>query len=100
VAGILAACVLAGTAAGNTIPGRDAAGKTGTTENLVTALFAGYTPNLAAVLWNGDPGAPFGDPVNQYGASLAPLWVSSFQGALRRQPALTFPAAGTPYGNG
>jgi membrane peptidoglycan carboxypeptidase len=97
---ILRGVISSGTAAGNTIPGRDAAGKTGTTENLVTALFAGYTPNLAAVLWNGDPGAPFGDPVDQYGASLAPLWVSSFQGALRGQPALTFPDTGTPFGNG
>jgi membrane peptidoglycan carboxypeptidase len=80
-----------GTAAGNQIPGRDAAGKTGTNENLVTAVFAGYTPNLAAVLWNGDPAAPYGDPVNQYGASLAPLWRRSFEGALQGQPAPSFP---------
>lgn len=100
VTDILRGVISDGTAAGNTIPGRDAAGKTGTTENLVTALFAGYTPNLAAVLWNGDPGAPFGDPVDQYGASLAPLWVNSFQGALAGQPAPSFPAAGTPFGSG
>ncbi|MCW2898646.1 MAG: Peptidoglycan glycosyltransferase [Streptosporangiaceae bacterium] len=80
-----------GTAVGNTIPGRDAAGKTGTNENLVTAVFAGYTPNLAAVLWTGDPSAPYGDPVNKYGSSLAPLWVRSFQGALSGQPAPSFP---------
>jgi membrane peptidoglycan carboxypeptidase len=95
VTNILRGVITKGTAAGNTIPGRDAAGKTGTTENLVTAVFAGYTPNLAAVLWNGDPSAPFGDPVNQYGASLAPLWVSSFEGALQGQPAPNFPAPGT-----
>lgn len=100
VTDILRGVISVGTAAGNTIPGRDAAGKTGTTENLVTALFAGYTPDLAAVLWNGDPGAPFGDPVDQYGASLAPLWTSSFQGALAGQPAASFPAAETPFGNG
>jgi membrane peptidoglycan carboxypeptidase len=99
VTNILRGVITTGTAAGNTIPGRDAAGKTGTTENLVTALFAGYTPNLAAVLWNGDPSAPFGDPVNQYGASLAPLWVNSFQGALQGQPAPNFPAPGTVFGN-
>jgi membrane peptidoglycan carboxypeptidase len=79
-----------GTARGNQLPGRDAAGKTGTNENLVTALFAGYTPNLAAVLWTGNPAAPYGDPVHQYGSSLAPLWVRSFQGALRGEPAPRF----------
>jgi membrane peptidoglycan carboxypeptidase len=100
VSNILRGVISQGTAAGNTIPGRDAAGKTGTTENLVTALFAGYTPNLAAVVWNGDPGAPFSDPINQYGASLAPLWVNSLQGALQGQPAPNFPAPGTALGTG
>jgi membrane peptidoglycan carboxypeptidase len=97
---ILRGVITSGTAAGNTIPGREAAGKTGTTENLVTALFAGYTPNLAAVVWNGDPSAPFGDPVYKYGASLAPLWANSLQGALQGQPAPNFPAPGTVLPNG
>jgi membrane peptidoglycan carboxypeptidase len=91
VTSILRGVLTKGTAAGNTLDGRDAAGKTGTTENLVTAVFAGYTPNLAAVLWNGDPSEPFGDPVGEYGASLAPVWVQSFNDALAGQPALNFP---------
>ena len=33
--------------------GRPAAGKTGTTEDFNDAWFAGYTPDLAAVVWNG-----------------------------------------------
>ena len=62
-----------GTAKGNSLSdGRPAAGKTGTNENLTSVMFAGYTTDLAAVLWYGNPDAPFGDPVNAYGASLAP----------------------------
>jgi penicillin-binding protein 1A len=36
--------------------GRPAAGKTGTTEDYRDAWFAGYTPELATVVWNGYPG--------------------------------------------
>lgn len=35
--------------------GRPAAGKTGTTDDYTDAWFAGYTPQLAAVVWNGYP---------------------------------------------
>ncbi len=35
--------------------GRPAAGKTGTTQNHVDAWFAGYTPDLVAIVWNGFP---------------------------------------------
>ena len=35
--------------------GRPAAGKTGTTQGYTDAWFAGYTPDLAAVVWNGFP---------------------------------------------
>ncbi|MFC4112633.1 transglycosylase domain-containing protein [Nonomuraea zeae] len=35
--------------------GRDAAGKTGTTDNYMSAWFAGYTPNLASAVSLGDP---------------------------------------------
>ena len=45
----------AGTGTGAAI-GRPAAGKTGTTENHGDAWFAGYTPQLAAVVWVGYPG--------------------------------------------
>ena len=32
-----------------------AAGKTGTTDNFTAAWFSGYTPQLAASVWVGDP---------------------------------------------
>ena len=38
--------------------GRPAAGKTGTTNGSKAAWFIGYTPQLAAAVWVGDPGAP------------------------------------------
>jgi len=43
-----------GTATGAKLS-RQAAGKTGTTENYVDAWFAGYTPALTAVVWMGFP---------------------------------------------
>lgn len=44
--------VRSGTGTGARI-GRPAAGKTGTTQNYANAWFAGYTPNLTAVVWMG-----------------------------------------------
>ncbi len=51
-----------------------AAGKTGTTQSNKDAWFAGYTPNLAAVVWVGfDKGVSLGH--NQYGGTVAaPVW--------------------------
>jgi penicillin-binding protein 1B len=58
----------------------DAAGKTGTTNDLRDAWFAGYTPDLLAVVWVG-----FDDntPVGLSGARVAlPIWVDFMKGAL------------------
>jgi membrane peptidoglycan carboxypeptidase len=72
--------------------GRPAAGKTGTCEAHSCALFAGYTPDLAAAVWYGDPGAPFGDPSpGIYGANVGPIWRSSMEGALRGADPTSFP---------
>jgi membrane peptidoglycan carboxypeptidase len=96
---ILKGVLTRGTAAGNSLPdGRPAAGKTGTNENLTSVMFAGYTTNLAAVLWYGNPDAPFGDPVNAYGASLAPYWVQSMVDALSGTPITDFPDPGNVFG--
>src|SRR5262249_1883610 len=43
--------------------GRDAAGKTGTTDGSMTAWFAGYTPDLAAAVSLGDPRGPSTHPL-------------------------------------
>ena len=58
----------------------DAAGKTGTTNDLRDAWFAGYTPELLCVVWVG-----FDDntPVGLSGARAAlPIWVDFMKGAL------------------
>jgi penicillin-binding protein 1B len=58
----------------------DAAGKTGTTNDLRDAWFAGFTPDLLCVVWVG-----FDDntPVGLSGARAAlPIWVQFMKGAL------------------
>ena len=51
--------IRSGTGTGARI-GRAAAGKTGTTQNYANAWFAGYTPNLTAVVWMGYAPGPDG----------------------------------------
>ncbi len=57
----------------------DAAGKTGTTNDLRDAWFAGFTPDLLCVVWVGfDDNAP----VNLSGSKAAlPIWVEFMKGA-------------------
>jgi membrane peptidoglycan carboxypeptidase len=75
--------------------GRPAAGKTGTTDNFTAAWFSGYTPQLAASVWVGDPRGGGQHPLRNvtvagrfyshvYGADLAaPVWRMTMSGALR-----------------
>jgi membrane peptidoglycan carboxypeptidase len=80
--------------------GRPAAGKTGTCEAHSCALFAGYTPDLAAAVWYGDPAAPFGNPSpGVYGANVGPIWRSSMQGALRGTTPSSFRTPVDDFGN-
>ncbi len=56
---MLRGVVARGTGTRAAVPGRDVAGKTGTTSDFKDAWFAGYTGGLAAVVWMGrDDGAP------------------------------------------
>jgi len=71
-----------GTAAGARAMGfaADAAGKTGTTNDMRDAWFAGYTPDLLCVVWVG-----FDDntPLNLSGAKAAlPIWTDFMKNAL------------------
>ncbi|WP_327108317.1 transglycosylase domain-containing protein [Nonomuraea glycinis] len=82
--------------------GRDAAGKTGTTDGYTAAWFAGYTPNLASAVSVGDPrGAFTHDLVGVtiggryypyvYGSSIAgPIWKQSMMSALKGVEATRF----------
>ncbi|SEO88772.1 transglycosylase domain-containing protein [Actinacidiphila rubida] len=87
-------------AAANLDDGRDTAGKTGTTDDRWAAWFAGYTPNMAAAVWMGDPrhvqqmknvtiGGKYYDKV--YGADgPAPIWKDAVAGSLTNKPRLSF----------
>jgi penicillin-binding protein 1B len=66
----------------------DAAGKTGTTNDLRDAWFAGFTPELLAVVWVG-----FDDnqPVGLSGAQAAlPIWTEFMRTALAGHPSVPF----------
>ncbi|GAA4617791.1 transglycosylase domain-containing protein [Actinoallomurus liliacearum] len=90
VTNILQGVLTKGTAAGMGI-GRPAAGKTGTCESFTCAVFAGYTPDLAAAVWYGDPEAPWGHRnYGVYGRNVAPIWRASMMGALSGTKASSF----------
>ncbi len=63
----------------------DLYGKTGTTNDAVDAWFAGFQPNLAAVVWIGyDQPRPLGDRETGGGLAL-PVWIETMSVALRQQ---------------
>jgi penicillin-binding protein 1B len=69
--------------------GIDVAGKTGTTNDMRDAWFAGFTPDVLCVVWVG-----FDDnsPVNLSGARAAlPIWVDFMKGALAGVKPSKFP---------
>jgi penicillin-binding protein 1A len=70
--------------------GRPAAGKTGTTNDLKDAWFAGYVPQLVAVAWSGyDQERPLGR--NETGARAAlPAWLSFMKEAVKQFDPLDF----------
>jgi membrane peptidoglycan carboxypeptidase len=82
--------------------GRDATGKTGTTDTSAAVWYAGYTPQIAAAVWSGDPRGGFKHPMDNvtingryydevYGSSLpGPIWRQAMLGALEGEPAELF----------
>jgi penicillin-binding protein 1A len=74
--------------------GRPAAGKTGTTNDNTNAWFAGYTPDLLAVVWIGNDSQS--KPLVVNGVSIgsgtaARIWGRFMSGALAGTPASDFP---------
>ena len=64
----------------------DLAGKTGTTNDSMDAWFAGFQPNLAAVVWIGyDTPRKLGDRETGGGLAL-PVWIEYMAHALRKLP--------------
>ncbi len=69
----------------------DAAGKTGTTNSYADAWFAGYTPQIVAVVWVGfdDPRVKFTGWYAQGGKAAAPIW-GRFMGKVYSDPRLPY----------
>jgi membrane peptidoglycan carboxypeptidase len=98
---VLRGVLTEGTGAGLGI-GRPAAAKTGTVDDFRAAWFAGYTPDLAAAVWVGDPRGGARYPMSDlcmdgrcygavFGATIpGPIWHDTMIGALRGVPADDF----------
>ncbi len=81
---------------------RQVAGKTGTTNDSAAVWFAGYTPQLAAAVWVGDPRGGYAHPMKQvtikgtyypqvFGGTLpGPIWRDAMELALQGTEPLTF----------
>jgi penicillin-binding protein 1A len=100
VTGILHQNVLYGTGTGANF-GRDAAGKTGTTDDHADAWFCGYLPNLEATVWVGYPQGEI--PMeNVHGIAVAggsfpaEIWRRFMEQAVRYSPPQDFPEPSTP----
>ena len=74
-----------------TIPGRQVAAKTGTTDNYVDAWTVGYTPSLVAGVWAGNND---NKAMNRAGGSraAAPIWNTFMRAATKGTPVETFTA--------
>jgi membrane peptidoglycan carboxypeptidase len=88
-------CSAGGTACGKALPGRPAAGKTGTTSSNDDAWFIGYTPQLSTAVWLGNSNRH--KPVVSNGAEVfggdipARIWQQMMTNALAGRPVLPFP---------
>ncbi|SFQ04607.1 MULTISPECIES: penicillin-binding protein [Actinomadura] len=97
---ILQGVLTKGTAAGRGI-GRPAAGKTGTCEEFTCAVFAGFTPNLAAATAYWDFRGPWQYKVyGVYGADIpGGIWQQSMRSALAGEPAPGFRTPSRDFGD-
>jgi membrane peptidoglycan carboxypeptidase len=90
-------CSDQGTACGRSLPGRPAAGKTGTRgqgRDNFDAWFIGFTPQLSTAVWygNADPSKPVTDGgVPMFGSGAAATWQDMMTVALEGKPVESFP---------
>ncbi|MCA6225909.1 MAG: PBP1A family penicillin-binding protein [Phenylobacterium sp.] len=87
--------VASGTGTRAALPGRDVAGKTGTTSDYQDAWFAGYTGGIVAVVWMGrDDNRPMKGVTG--GSLPAEVWRSVMSAAVKRLPSGPIPAGPPP----
>ena len=86
--------LLTGTARKAELPGWDAAGKTGTSQDYRDAWFVGYTGSLVAGVWLGNDD---GTPTKRVSGSNLPteVWSKFMRTALANQPPTGLPGGGT-----
>ena len=88
---LLTSVVEGGTAQKAKVLGRPLAGKTGTSNRSKDAWFAGYSPDLAAVVWVGyDDAIPLGRG-EAGGQTALPAWIAIAKAALDGKPRADFP---------
>jgi penicillin-binding protein 1A len=91
ITNLMESVVRSGTGARAKALDRPVAGKTGTTNDLKDAWFAGFVPQLTAVSWIGyDQERPLGKGETGSRAAL-PAWLAFMQEALKEMPARDFP---------
>lgn len=84
-------------AGGNlTIPGRQVAAKTGTTNDAKDAWTVGYTPNLVTVVWSGNTRGQLMRRGAGGSTVAAPVWNSFMRRALAEMPSENFPSPQIP----
>ena len=91
--------ITGGTGTAAQLPGRDAAGKTGTTDSFGDAWFDGFTPQLATTVWMGATTGelPMSDVggIQVFGGTYpARIWQAFMAAELANQPAVPLPPAG------
>jgi penicillin-binding protein 1A len=79
-----------GTGGAARVPGREVAGKTGTTSDLKDAWFVGFSPELVTGVWVGNDDSK---PMKRVtgGGLPAQIWSGFMRAALKDQPASTIP---------
>ena len=100
---LLEGVVTSGTGTAAALPGRQVAGKTGTTENYGDAWFVGYTPQLVTAVWVGYPNSLRPMLTEYHGRAVAggtfpaQIWKSFMTSALTELHAAPETFASPPY---